>query len=203
GAVDHFRPKSAVSELEDDPATWGREKPHLTNVEGRRPRPLSDRGYWWLAYEWSNFLFACERCNTAWKRSLFPVADRSRRALPPRPDTDEAPLLLDPYGDAHPADHFRFGDQGSVEPKDGSPMGFETIRTLGLDRESLREFRKEKARRANWLVRSLREAEAEAVDEILDDILEMGHADYAHAGMVRIILKQEVDIDWSELDNAL
>lgn len=203
GAVDHFRPKSAVSELEDDPTTWGREKPHLTNVEGRRPRPLSDRGYWWLAYEWSNLLFACERCNTAWKGSLFPLADPSRRASRPGQEVDEVPLLLDPYGDEDPANHLRFNDLGSVEPKDGSPMGFETIRTLGFDRrESLRDVRKEKARRASWLVKSLREAKAEAVDEIIDDILEMGKAEYAHAGMVRIILKQEADIDWAELEGS-
>lgn len=205
GAVEHFRPKSAVSELDDDPTTWGREKPGLSNVEGRRPRVLSDRGYWWLAYDWSNLLLACERCNTAWKGTLFPVAERPR-TLPPRPDVTETPLLLDPFGGENPADHLRFDEFGFVEAREGSRVGLETIRTLGLDRESLREARQEKARKTFQLARHVKtmlESGERALDDVVDEILEsveMGREAYSHAGMVRTILEQELGIDWSELE---
>ncbi len=63
GDVEHFRPKGEVSELGDDPETWGRERRGLANVEGRKTRRVSERGYWWLAYTWENWLLACERCN--------------------------------------------------------------------------------------------------------------------------------------------
>ncbi len=201
GAIDHFRPKSAVSELEDDPTTWGREKPHLANFENRHFKPLSDRGYWWLAYEWANLLLACDRCNS-WKGSLFPVADPAHRELPPRPDVDEAPWVLDPCGDDDPAAHLRFDTLGTVQPKDDSTMGFETIRTLGLDRESLRDARREKALRMSALLEEIRQARDRAIDKILKDILELGRADYPHAGMVRILLEQELGIGWQEIEDA-
>lgn len=204
GHVDHFRPKSAISELDDDPATWGREKPGLSNVEGRRSRPISDQGYWWLAYEWSNLLFACERCNSPWKGTLFPVTARS---LPPRPDSTETPLLLDPYGEENPNRHLRFGEMGSVEPKDESAMGFETIRTLGLDRESLRNAREEKAHTAFRLARDVKDMldlRERTLDEILNEILDsldIGREEYAYAGMARVILEQELGVDWTELES--
>lgn len=203
GSVEHFRPKAAVSELEDDPSTWGREKPGLANVEGRRPPRISELGYWWLAYEWSNFLLACERCNS-WKGTLFPVEDRPR-ALPPRPDVDETPLLLDPYGDENPADHLRFDDLGFIEPKDGSKKGFETIRTLGLDREPLRDAREQQARKAFQLTRVIKSklsSGGEEIDGIVTELresLDIGETECAFAGMVRVILEQELGLAWGDL----
>ena len=102
----------------------------------RRPRTFCDRGYWWLAFEWNNLLLACERCNRAWKGTLFPVAEETR-PIPPEPDAPETALLLDPYGDENPAKHLRFDTIGQVSAAPESRIGRETIRTLGLDRDSL------------------------------------------------------------------
>jgi uncharacterized protein (TIGR02646 family) len=52
--VDHFRPKGAVDE----------DQPH--------------GGYWWLAYECSNYLLACTVCNRR-KRSRFPILQGATR----------------------------------------------------------------------------------------------------------------------------
>ncbi len=64
GDVDHHRPKKKI----DDP-----EHPHP--------------GYWWLAFNWRNFRFACEICNrlstdratntVGGKGSFFPMADNA------------------------------------------------------------------------------------------------------------------------------
>jgi len=198
GHVDHFRPKGAVAELGEDPDGWGEEVPGTSNVEGRRPRKLSDRGYWWLAYEWENFCFVCERCNTGWKRTIFPVADEPRR-LPPSPDVEESCLLLDPYGGETPSDHLLFDEQGWVEAAPGSRIGFETVRTLGLDREPLRWSREEKARKTTQLLNTL-DRDPNSWRETLDDLVRLGDRRYVHAGMVRIMAERWLGLSWEELE---
>jgi uncharacterized protein (TIGR02646 family) len=42
------------------------------DVEHFRPTAT----YWWLAYCWDNWLFACQICNQSYKREQFPVAGR-------------------------------------------------------------------------------------------------------------------------------
>ncbi len=199
GDVEHYRPKAEITELDDDPHTWGQELPGLANVTGRKPRPLCDQGYWWLAYEWSNYLLACERCNRAWKGSLFPI--RNPRSLPPAEGDLEGPLLLNPFEKERPAEHLRYDDLGQVEAARNSPLGFETIRTVGLDRESLRAAREEKAKRIHALIRQLRAADSDDVKQILERIIELGDPRYHHSGMVRIIFERLTALDWSELES--
>jgi hypothetical protein len=199
GDVEHFRPKAAVSELGDDPETWGRERPGLANVEGRKPTRISDRGYWWLAYEWSNWLLSCGLCNRRWKGALFPIAE-NRQQSPPKPEDEETPLLLDPFGAENPAGHLRFDRLGQIQAAEDSVQGSETIRTLGLDREQLRRSRAEKAKRIHALIVRLDGLDGrERLDETWKDILEMGRSDTVHAGMVRIVFEQKTGLDWSIL----
>jgi uncharacterized protein (TIGR02646 family) len=81
-AVDHYRPKG--------------------NVKGTTP---PHGGYWWLAFDWTNYRFSCTYCNsirtsaitTGGKQDYFPIWDESRRAQTDTDDIDdELPLLLDP-----------------------------------------------------------------------------------------------------------
>lgn len=82
-AVDHFRPKNSVSDA---------------------ARPHS--GYRWLAFDETNFRYACTYCNsrrrgadgatTGGKGDLFPLVDEASRVYLPGPITDEHPVLLDP-----------------------------------------------------------------------------------------------------------
>jgi uncharacterized protein (TIGR02646 family) len=80
--VDHFRPKN---EVEEDSA-------HL--------------GYWWLAYDWSNYRCACTFCNSrrvmestdGGKQCHFPLVDPSKRAYQQTDKiSNEEPDLLDPF----------------------------------------------------------------------------------------------------------
>jgi hypothetical protein len=80
GHVEHFRPKGGVRQSDQD--------------------PLEQPGYFWLAYEWTNLLFACELCNARFKKNLFPLVNPATRAR--RPDDDlarEDPLFIDPSRD--------------------------------------------------------------------------------------------------------
>jgi hypothetical protein len=77
GDVEHFRPKAAFRAIQGDALT----------------RP----GYYWLAYEWTNLLFACEPCNRRHKGNLFPLVDEATRARSHTDDiTRETPLFIDP-----------------------------------------------------------------------------------------------------------
>jgi hypothetical protein len=76
GDVEHFRPKSAAKEA-------------------------THKGYWWLAYEFENYLLSCITCNSSHKRTLFPlqpgaahVEYSNRHQL-----VQEARLLVDPAVD--------------------------------------------------------------------------------------------------------
>ncbi len=105
GDVDHYRPKNKVEECADHP------------------------GYWWLAFNWRNYRYCCERCNrldtdhttgfVGGKHTHFPLRDEAKRiytegdlddllceeALLLDPTVADDPLLLtfDPDGTARPA----------------------------------------------------------------------------------------------------
>jgi len=82
--VDHFRPKKEVFECKE-----------------------SHQGYWWLAFDISNYRYSCivanrrrkdvEKKSTGGKGSYFPLWNEKTRAFTPRCNCNlEEPLLLDP-----------------------------------------------------------------------------------------------------------
>ena len=81
--VDHFRPKGRVGDAGEE-----------------------HRGYRWLAFERTNFRYACTFCNskrnvleggtTGGKADLFPLLDESKRVYAEGPVDEEEPVLLDP-----------------------------------------------------------------------------------------------------------
>jgi hypothetical protein len=99
----------------------------LAKVRGRSPSRRWPSGYWWLAYDWSNYLLSCEVCNRVWKGNLFPIRQPPHRSAPPAENSvKEVPLLLSPYGSRDPARHLQFNKDGSVEPRKNSTFGRET-----------------------------------------------------------------------------
>lgn len=136
GAMDHYAPANAVFLL----VNAGFEQPDSVNVRDRRYQPLHRPGYWWLAYDWNNWVYACNRCNTAWKSALFPVAESPHPG--PDPQIPYTPMLLHPFGSEDPLDHLEFDDLGGVRPRHGSPRGQATIAVCGLDRPSLETARR-------------------------------------------------------------
>jgi len=77
GDVDHFRPKAGIA---DDCY-------HL--------------GYWWLTYEFANYLLSCRTCNSTYKRNRFPLAQGAERIRFENREliAEEARVLLDPCVD--------------------------------------------------------------------------------------------------------
>ncbi len=129
--VDHFRPKKKIKKDEGHP------------------------GYYWLCYEWSNLVPACEQCNGN-KSNFFPIHPSGKRVVEPEcdengalnkekcyPNSDtflaEKPLLLHPEVDK-PEEHFVFSPNGVVVGL--TERGKETINICQLNREGLIRARK-------------------------------------------------------------
>ena len=122
GEVEHFRPKGYFQQ----------------RLGGRIYRP----GYYWLAYEWSNLLFACGGCNTSYKGNLFPIYNISQRA---KSHNDnhllESPVLINPLIDEPST--FIFFNKEKIKYRGPNRKGFRTINILGLDRTALNDQRRE------------------------------------------------------------
>lgn len=129
--VDHYRPKGRVLDV-----------------------PLHD-GYYWLAYEWSNLVLSCEKCNRR-KWDHFPIQDEAGRVSNPviginglpyqeccRADREvlrnEHSLLLNPELD-DPDDHLIFLPNGTVQAKTNN--GTKSIELYFLERDELIKNRK-------------------------------------------------------------
>ena len=203
GDVEHFYPKARIDGLLDDPDTWGKERPFLSNVLGRKPAVVCDTGYWWLAYEWSNYLLSCLACNEYWKGAIFPVED-DPRTIPPTSDLSEVALLLNPFEKINPAEHLAFDGFGQIHPHENSRRGFESIRTCGLDRESLRNIRGGIAREAHALSNKL--IASTTSDELKDTLYSLylkGVETNQHPGMVRIIVERRCGLTWRDVVEQL
>lgn len=127
--VEHYRPKAAVTEEE----------------ENNHP------GYWWLAYDWTNYLFACKPCNQAHKKNHFPLLPGGSRAWGPNNDlSEEKPVLINPY-DEDPEEFIDFDWHESGEllvlvkavGRDGDGRGSKSIGLARLNRLELMEERAE------------------------------------------------------------
>lgn len=145
GMLDHLRPKAEVARV--DPAHPGRELDGTGKIDEkfrRKKLAYSERGYWWLAFRWSNFVYSCELCNSTWKRSFFACStDSLEGSLLPSPCPSDArsekALLLDPYALPPLSQHLCFSANGSV--KGTTPQGKATVEIVALDRPSLRTIR--------------------------------------------------------------
>lgn len=96
---DLFSEKCAYCDSEFMHVSWGdvehyRPKGKVTDVDGKE---VDHPGYYWLAYEPTNYLPSCERCNRGnAKLNKFPI--NGKRAMHPKdPLDDEDPLLINPY----------------------------------------------------------------------------------------------------------
>lgn len=130
GDVEHYRPKAGFS-------------------QGKGQR-IQGPGYYWLAYEWSNLLLCCSICNQRFKRSLFPLADASKRARSHHADVgEEEPFFINPAAQ-DPEEHISFRQEIPF-PVDGSLIGKATIEALGLNREILNERRRDRLKHLKML----------------------------------------------------
>lgn len=217
GDVEHYRPKAGITRLPADRTRWGRERPDSGNREGRHAEVVSEWGYHFLAYEWNNYLFACDRCNRAWKGNLFPLAGPVTCERPtPESLAGEVPLLLNPYEGDDPTQHLMFlrdskgnalfGQIGprEIAPEVESPLGRATIDTCHLDRPGLADARREKADQLAALLKELDELDGyedpphDRVERVLTALEALGAAENVFAGLVRGTYEDWAKHPWEE-----
>jgi len=125
--VDHFRPKSRVTECPQHP------------------------GYWWLAFDLSNFRLACTYCNerrvaettAGGKAGHFPLLIEARRCMNPAGCiAQEQPILLDPLDPSDPP-LLKFLMSGDVMPR--MPQNIDAI-AYRRARDSIEIFHLHEAR---------------------------------------------------------
>lgn len=145
--VDHFRPKLGIT------------------IDGVK-LPGHD-GYWWLAYEWSNFRLSCQRCNRPEKDSKsaalgkaneFPLfSEASRCVSPVGLIQNEVYRLLDPCS-ASDCELLAHGVDGEVKPA-AKPGTWEyiradyTIKKLGLNSWDTPKNKREKWQPLDLLIK--------------------------------------------------
>ncbi len=122
--VEHFRPKAEVTDYHHHP------------------------GYWWLAYEWTNYLLSCKKCNQEHKKNHFPLID-DKPAMSPEDDlAQERPFLVNP-AEEDPEEFitFEWGDAAGIYVKavgrDDLGRGQKTIEVTGLNEGTLLRQRAE------------------------------------------------------------
>jgi hypothetical protein len=200
---EYFHGKCAYCESDFEAVSWG-------DVEHYRPKRkvtgAIHPGYYWLAYEPSNLMPSCERCNRAdGKLNKFPIAATGKRALAEGDDLGaEAPLLLNPYDPDHcaaKARHLRYVFErdgwellptGRVEAL--TPEGIESVETYKLNRTAL-----VKRRRKNQIaaIKALRAAYDTAVfEQEWDDLFE---EEQEHAVAVRAVCEEWLQLQEERL----
>ena len=128
GQLEHFRPKAETCDE--------------FNVR------ITREAYWWLAYEYKNYLVSCLTCNNL-KGNRFPIEDEDTRVKATDMDgkvalTDggvlenEIPFLINPrYQDPKPYLAYNYRPDTKmvfIEHKDADGIGEKTIKILDLNR---------------------------------------------------------------------
>lgn len=174
GDVEHYRPKGGFRQNVGD--------------------DLTQPGYFWLAYEWTNLLFSCQLCNEKFKENHFPLADPAKRATSPDDDlSHEEPLLLNPYED-NPDAHLSYAADQLLGI---SSKGKTTIEILNLNRIELSSSRFEFYKLLKELLESLELLRAqppnaqieERISSIEQTLQDFKQPSTSYAAMVRAMLR--------------
>jgi uncharacterized protein (TIGR02646 family) len=188
--VDHFRPKNRVTG----------EKTHS--------------GYWWLAFEWTNFRLACTFCNcvredsetdeVGGKGNKFPIFDDVPRMCR-RGDPPDRPKLLDPCI-RRDVEALKFKPNGLPEPASTDAGSEDFIRAEEtINVFSLRHSRLKRAREA--LAIELEDdvavanacygrGDMQSFDTVADRIVSRIRPDAQFVTFARTIIASHRDIDW-------
>lgn len=176
--VEHYRPKGKVSQ--------------------RRGEAVEPPGYYWLAYEWANLLYACVLCNQArrdeygaatGKGTLFPLTDPAQRARSHHMSlADESPLLLNPY-EEDPELHIKYNRN---VPRGLTEKGRQTIEVLRLQGRSHLARTRGFYRRIEVYLELLLGSDGlsgEVEQKILDELWQLARDESEYAAMTRSALR--------------
>ena len=185
--VDHFRPKLGVTV--DNVALDGH------------------AGYYWLAYEWSNFRLACQRCNRPensecdilhGKANEFPILDETTRCqTSAAPLTAESPRLLDPCVEMD-CTLLAHGINGEVGPSAArGTWEFDRARYT-IDRLGFNEWNTPEEKRGRWRLLELVIRLAGNRPDVIECLEEYLAPDHEYSSFFRSVIGTHRDKEWVE-----
>jgi len=134
--IDHFRPKNRIKKYENP--------------------DQEEEGYWWLAFDYTNFRLSCCYCNrphrgrdgkTRGKATYFPLLNSPNRCADNGDIAAEKPALLDPTDSLDPA-LLWFNEEGRAVPaydenhKESNERAVKTLDILNLNDCRIKERRR-------------------------------------------------------------
>ena len=196
GEIEHFRPKSDVT-------TYGRRGNRDGDGPPKRKKTKTVRpGYWWLAYDWQNWLFSCNRCNH-WKANQFPTQPETNK-LRPGMERQLKPLLLNPMED-DPDGHFEYDRNGKIRGL--TEQGGESVTVYALDRKYLVLERKRVAVRIACLADDLAVANQAgnelAFKQTVRRLVDESKPQNAYTGMIRFLISKLTGFDSEDWAKAI
>lgn len=184
GDVDHFRPKAGV--------TCNRVK-----------LPAHD-GYYWLAYDWLNYRYSCQRCNRPenderkvlrGKANEFLLVDENERNMTPSCGKVERPALLDPckLQDTKLLAHLVNGTVEAAYPQgtDESDRAIYTRNILGLN-----NFTVSKIKREGWSPINILIEHVGDIPAVKDELIKRLDPSAEYSSFYRAAISSHRDKDW-------
>jgi len=176
-AVDHYRPKNKVEEDADHP------------------------GYWWLAFDWSNYRYSCTFCNSfrkkhtstpGGKQCRFPLSCVSDRASKRAHSCDiEVPCLLDPFvrTDAKLLTFLTNGKPvpASLDKSKDHDRASVSIEVYHLDEKKINKDRQRLYQKIRRLVESISQNEDE---NLKAELLSLAKSNAEYSSSARIYIRQ-------------
>jgi uncharacterized protein (TIGR02646 family) len=187
--VDHFRPKLGIT------------------VDGLVL--AGHNGYYWLAYEWSNFRLSCQRCNRPEKNNAgvlrgkaneFPIHNETHRCtLPTGQLTTELPKLLDPCVQAD-CELLAHGIDGEVKPVAPNGTWEYTRARYTIDRLGFNEWNVPEEKRTRWqsLATLFTIVDNNPPPEFTSAIIKYLSHDHEYASFFRSVIGTHRDKAWVE-----
>ena len=189
--VDHFRPKATVTVY--------------------RTKLDDHEGYYWLAYDWKNFRYSCQRCNRPekdedmvlrGKANEFALVNEAQRKNTPDNNNEEESLIIDPCveSDTTLLAHLL---NGCVESS--SPVG-----TLEYERAKytcdilgLNSFGVPQSKREGWgpinLLIEIAENNVDARGRVVEQIQNQICKNAEYSSFFKASLRTHIDKDWIDL----
>lgn len=198
GNLDHYRPTRSITREILSPGQEIAEDNSRVKDRRLRPHPPHRPGWWDLAYDWKNYVFACGRCNGPWKDDLFRAKLNGQPYFGGR-DPQEEPLLLNPFEKIDTSLHLEFDDAGLVKGK--TDRGTATIQTCGLDRPSLVTDRKPFVELAELHCKNIQGCtDKTKLRDCYKKLVARGSWNSQHALVVRQTAERKLGVSWSEIE---
>lgn len=195
--VDHFYPKGQLSMVTKN----GESFHHLPYYRGRSMEQLSINGFWWLAYDWDNFVLTCNTCNGKFKRDIFPIKEEINKKF--LEIGDYTPALLSPYFGPLPYKYFSYKERGQVKILNGKgTLAKNSIETYGLKRKQLSRDRMSTCKYSIQILKDFEKAKRNNTHytHILYEIIELGHPYSTFPSIIKSLLLEMYDVYWEELE---